>query len=200
MRQKIAIDIDDVLADSTETIRHTVNNHLGVNLSYDDYRGVEADYWGYYEAVWEAHGIHKDVSFGDVEDLMEGHASSVAMLAGAEFALSELAKSYDIVLITAREQKREESTRQWLAEQLPGRQLDVYFSANGRLNNKNKSKGELCNELGADWLIDDSPVNCQSAIGHGVKAVLFDDYGWQHTPPVDVIRCADWPAVIEVLV
>lgn len=51
MRQKIAIDVDDVIADATESVRLVANSYPGINLTPDNYRSVEAEYWGYYTEV-----------------------------------------------------------------------------------------------------------------------------------------------------
>ena len=47
----IAVDIDDVLADSTDALRRVINERLGVNLTPEDYL-IKEDYWDHYEEVW----------------------------------------------------------------------------------------------------------------------------------------------------
>lgn len=42
-KETIAIDVDDVLANSTEAFRIVVNERFGINLSPEDYQ-IEADY------------------------------------------------------------------------------------------------------------------------------------------------------------
>jgi hypothetical protein len=58
LREKLAIDIDDVLANSTDALRLFVNLKRGVDLTEEHYK-IEAEYWGYYESVWAQHGIDK---------------------------------------------------------------------------------------------------------------------------------------------
>lgn len=55
-RQIIAIDVDDVIADSTEVTRLVVNKNLGIDLQVEHYR-VPGDFNNYYEDVWRAHGL-----------------------------------------------------------------------------------------------------------------------------------------------
>ncbi len=198
MKPKIAVDIDDVISDSTETIRLVVNNHLGIDLQPDDYRSVEADYWGYYEAVWQSKNVNVD--YQEIEERLiskTNNHENMPLLAGAEFALGELSKKYSLILVTSRKQEKfQKSTDAWVRSNLPNLDLEVYFAG----HKKDKSKGELCRDLDTKYLIDDNPVHCESAIKNGVNAILFGNYGWNKTAPTGVIRCESWPDVVDLLV
>ncbi|MBC7943068.1 hypothetical protein H7X68_01015 [Candidatus Saccharibacteria bacterium] len=195
MKPTIAIDIDDVLADSTESIRLRVNERVGVDLQLEHYR-IEGEYWGYYERVWREHGIIDRVNYDDFEKEMAHDQSHVPLLPGAALAIAELAKRFDIVLITARDSSLEAATRHWLKTYVSDELVDVYFITNHK-DSKAKNKGQLCRDLGASWLIDDNTEHCRAAIDQGVKAVLFGEYGWQVSIPETVDRCKDWLAVLE---
>jgi 5'(3')-deoxyribonucleotidase len=196
-KQTIAIDIDDTIADSTESIRLLVNNRFGVELGRDLYR-VKGQYSGYYTRVWQENGIGDQVDFGKIYDEMIVDQSHVPVLAGASFAVHELAKRYHIVLVTARDASWEPATRRWFKENFDFDDVEVHFAGNYHSGVK-ADKGELCVALGASLLIDDNPDHCLSALKQGVKAVLFGDYGWHTTTPDGVTRCQDWPSVLEYL-
>jgi 5'(3')-deoxyribonucleotidase len=189
----IAVDIDDVLADSTEAYRIKVNEQSGANLRPHHYQ-VKGDYWGYYERIWAEHGIVANEDELDAE--MISDQTSIPLLAGAEFAIGELSKKYNIVIVTARNPLWEGATKDWLKHHFGNSTLDLYFSEAHRSEGK-KTKGQLCKDLGASWLIDDNIGHCSSALDEGIKAILFGEYGWHGEVPEGIVRCSDWPKVLE---
>lgn len=194
-RKIIAIDVDDVLADSTTSMRLQVNDMLGINLPEAAYL-VPGDQWGYYERVWNEHGLLDRISYQMFEAEMIKDQSHVPFLAGAEFALTELHKYFDIVIITARNPAWEAATREWLKDYLGSVINDVYFAGSFNIEGS-KSKGQQAREIGAAYLIDDAPINCRTALDEGVIPILFGNYGWHHDKPQGIIHCLDWPAVLD---
>jgi len=194
-KRTIALDIDDVLVDMNETMRLWSNRVSGVELTPEQYQ-MPAEYWGYYERVWETYGL-KGLSYDDFEADLIADQLHVPVLAGASFAIEELQKQFHVILITSRNTELERQTRAWVKAHLPG-DIDIYFAKNNRLKS-GRSKGELCVELGAFMLIDDNVEHITSALNEGVEAILFGDYGWQPSIPNGAIRCSSWPAVLEVL-
>lgn len=192
----IAIDIDDVIADSTESVRLSVNKKLGTELRHEHYR-IPADYWDYYETVWATHGLSDKISYEDHSEEMTTNQSDVTLLPGAQFAISELAKRFDLVLITARDPRWQDATKAWLKVNFKDSVFKaLHFAGSNKIKGV-KTKGEQAVEVGASWLIDDNPDNCQTALDAGVEVILFGDYGWHYKAPVNMTRCKDWPAVLE---
>ena len=192
-KQIIAVDIDDVLADSTESMRQLVNDRLGVELTKDHYM-VEGEYWGYYERVWHTHGIGDRVSHDVLSEEMAIDQSHVPLLAGASFALTELSKSFKLALLTSRNESWKKATEEWVRSHFGDLFEKVFFT---RINGIKKTKGELCTEIGAKWLIDDNVEHCQSALASNVTAILFGQYGWHTSVPSSIVKCRDWPSVLE---
>ncbi|MGH7234327.1 MAG: hypothetical protein ACREF7_02680, partial [Candidatus Saccharimonadales bacterium] len=60
-----------------------------------------------------------------------------------------------------------------------------------------KSKAEVCQELGAIALIDDSLGHTKECAEVGIEGILFGDYYWNQVDvlPPGVTRCVDWQAV-----
>lgn len=193
MKQIIAIDIDDTIAESTETLRKQVNQRLGVDLTSEDY-AVEGEYWGYYERVWAMHDL-QDVRYKDMISEMAVDQSYVPLLPSAQYAIDTLSDTYDIVLITSRDAQWESATRRWLKQHFPGKEIDLYFTDSHRDASK-MSKGQLCQQLGAYLLIDDNVEHCESALACGVDAILFGHYGWNRANS-ELRRCQGWPDVLE---
>jgi FMN phosphatase YigB (HAD superfamily) len=194
-KRTIAIDIDDVIADTNGTMRDWINRKTGKALTSDDF-SIEGEYWGYYERIWELHDI-THLTFDEFESELIQDQAHVPLLAGAAFAIKQLAQAYKIILITSRSPSLEVATRRWLAEHLDV-EVELYFARNNR-NAEGKSKGELCVELGATLLIDDNVDHVQSAIDNGVAAILFGNYGWQSTFPNEAKRFEQWSDIVEYL-
>jgi len=192
----IAVDIDDVIAESTEAFRKVVNSHAGIDLQPEDYR-IEGPYGDYYEEVWRAHGVVERIDKQALLDQMHYDQSHIPLMPGAEFAIGQLQKRYEIVLVTARDEGWEKATRIWLHQQFGAEPPRIYFSDAHLKVDDRKTKGEICKEIGAKWMIDDNPEHCQSVLDHGVKAILFGEYGWHKNVPAGTVKCKDWQAVLE---
>jgi len=192
----VAIDIDDVLAASTDLIRITSNQVTGLDLQEHHYR-VSGPYWSYYEHVLETNGItDKTVQKSILANWISNH-DQADPIQGAIDALTHLSQRHKIVLITARDPKIRTDTEEWLKTHFSGLYDDLHVIGNFKVVDKPRTKGEVCAEIGAKWLIDDNPEHCLSAIAHGVDAVLFGDYGWHFDAPEHLTKCKDWPAVLR---
>lgn len=192
----IAVDIDDVLASSTDALRVVVNNQLGVTLSPEAYK-IDADYWGYYETVWESNGLLNRISLDGLEAQMRQDQSHIAPMPDAFTILSQIQSNYDLIVVTARSSKWAEATDGWLQAHYPAMFSEVIF-AEGLEGIQEKSKGDLCFEAGAHWLIDDNIEHALSALERGLQVIVFGEYGWHYKGmPDGVIACKDWSAVGE---
>jgi len=193
----IAIDIDDVIADSTNAYRLKINEAVGVSLSAEHY-AVSGEYWGYYKMVWERHGIKERVPVKELEAAMHHDQSHIPLIEGARAALNKLSAKYDLVIITARDPAWQKATEKWVRDTLGDKFINVHFAGN-KHDHKSLTKGQLCREVGARWLIDDNPGHCQSALDEGINTILFGSYGWHVEVPEAAIRCKGWAEVLEYL-
>lgn len=194
-RQLIAVDIDDVVADSTEALRLSVNKRYGANLQPEDYvLPDDGNYWGYYERVWARHGLHM-ANYDELHEDMAIDQSHITLVPGVEQALKQLSRAFDVILVTSRDQSWEKATVAWLDDHLAGLYHDVHFA--GRANHHAQTKGKLCRRLGVSVLIDDNPEHCRSAIEHGVDAILFGSFGWHNRKRLGLTVCKDWAEVLR---
>lgn len=189
----IAIDIDDTIADTTELIRLIVNSLYKVNIPREAYRS-QGDYWGYYVRVWAEYGLN-DLKLDDIEDKTE-ELANINLLPSALYVIQQLFNKFDIVLITARRQEKATLTRQWVKSKFAGMNIAVHFSE-AHKNESNMTKGQICKQLGALFLIDDNVDHCEGALSQGVTPLLFGQYGWQRAVPDSITRCKDWPSVLD---
>jgi 5'(3')-deoxyribonucleotidase len=195
MKRTIAIDIDDVLADSTEALRLVVNEKYGADLKPEHYL-EPGEYHKYYDGVWERNGIADIVSKDELNSQMVADQSHVRPHADVLSVLKELAGKYELVVITARNPTWEKATHVWLQLHFPDVFKKVIFVGQHE-DATLQTKGDLCTEVGAHWLIDDNVTHCQSALDNGVEAILFGEYGWHQGIPDRITPCKDWQAVLE---
>src|SRR5665213_476181 len=150
-RKVIAVDIDDVLGNSTEALRLEVNRQLGVNLLPEHYL-VPDDYTGYYQRVWQRHGLAERMSLEQLEPFMQTNQSHVPANDKAFQTLKKLSQSYEFIVITSRPSSWRPATQQWLSDNFPGLFDKLLFTEEG----ERKTKGQLCVEHSAACLIDDN--------------------------------------------
>jgi 5'' nucleotidase, deoxy (Pyrimidine), cytosolic type C protein (NT5C). len=190
----IALDIDDVVANTIDAVHLWANNIAGAKLTKEDYRTNEGDYWNYYEQVWERHGLSDKLSFSSVLETMTTDQSNIAVVEGARESIQELKSRYDFVFITSRPPYHKDATRLWIDEHIDP-SISVYMAYNPVADREARSKGEICADLGVSILIDDNVDNCQSAIDYGVDALLFGTYGWNQKAPAHMKRYDSWKAI-----
>lgn len=190
-RERKAVDIDDVLADTTDALRVYVNEAAGIDLTIEDYRTPRVPYWGYYEHVWTLAGVTDHSHLRAFQDTMIEDQSGIALIPGAVEAMAELSESFDLVAITSRDPAMQTATEAWLSKHFRNVFSNLIMLNHARL--ASKSKGQACLDLGADTLVDDSPEHCVSAEALGVGAVLFGDHGWHHVFDGETPRGKTWP-------
>ena len=87
----IAVDIDDVIADSTEAYRLMINKRMSVNLKPEHYM-VQGPYWQYSEQVWSSNGLDvTKIPLEELEGQMISDQSHILPKDGAQKALAQLA-------------------------------------------------------------------------------------------------------------
>lgn len=189
----IAVDIDEVLAAEAEYIIAYSNKHWGHSLTLDDY----TEHW----AFWGIDNMDPEFERRADELHAPGTVSKYRVLPGAKQALRELAERFELIIVTSRRKRVESETRVWLDKNFPGIFSRVILT--GFWDNVDDpsrhlhSKGDILQDNGVDYLIDDQVKHCASATRHGIGAVLFGDYASSHSValPDGVTRCKDWEAV-----
>lgn len=190
----IAIDIDDVLADYAAGFIRFSNSHWGTSLTVDDYDEHWANVWkvDMEEVRLRADLIH---THRLVKDLT--HRSE------ARPVLDKLSEQFNLVVVTARRIQNKADTLAWLQLYYPMLSEEVVTFAGfyDSINDQSihKTKGSIIASLGADYMIDDQPKHCISAVEHNVQAILFGDYTWNRTAelPAGIIRIKDWSGIEE---
>lgn len=179
----IAVDCDDVLVSTSPFFVDLYNKTYGTNGTLEHAHFASPDVWKADEQTildrWYAMTEHEDYK-------------KLAPTAQEVAVLRRLAEVHDLHLVTARKEVERDFTEYMLDQHLKGVFQSMTFVG------WTGSKGDICNNLQADVLIDDSFRHLASAHDCGVSNLLwFGDYPWQTDVPGDVpvVRCAGWQEV-----
>ncbi len=188
-RLVIAVDCDDVLVRTTPYFVDAYNVQYGTAVKYSDAHGIDP-------VAWEA----------DQQEVLSRWASLTETDAYKQLQpdpeeaaiLRELALQHELHLITARKEEERAFTQSMLDRELSGVFTSMEFVGWGG------SKGQVCQRIHADVLIDDNVSHLHDALAHGLPAggaIAFGDYEWNkaETNHKDLVHCHDWVAVKKVI-
>jgi len=194
---RIAIDIDEVTAQFTDALRLWVNTATGADLQPHHYQ-TKHEFWSHFHSVWTENDILDLVDYDKFNHELSVNQSHVKVVAGAKEAIASLKQKYDVVFITSRPPAQHDATRTWLDEHIDPT-IPLYLANNPTVQSSPQSKGQLCVELDAQLLIDDSAENCQDALDNGADAIFFGNYGTNAHAPESLRRCSNWQEVLEYI-
>lgn len=182
----IAIDCDDVLIETTEYIVDVYNQQYDTLVALDKSHDQNNEQWRVPD------GTLLIQRFNEIQST-EAYARLVPMPEALR-VVKQLARDHELHLVTARDGSIEAITEAMLDEYLPG-----CFTSMEHVG-RDRSKGEVCQQLKADILIDDSIRNLLSALEYGLPAggaLHFGEYAWNRVEPLPegVVTCFDWEAV-----
>lgn len=190
LKPTLAIDIDDVLAGFVPAMLEFHNARYGTNLRREDV---------YSYKFWEVWGTSQDEAIRRVVEFSRsGSLAELPLIDGARDAIRVLGRKYELHAVTARREEFSESTHQWLEVNFSGMFSGVHFA--DHLTDKHRSKGEICDEIGAVAIIDDSHANALDCL-HPSRNVLLLDAPWNTRKeiPDGMQRVFSWRHVLEVL-
>ena len=191
-RLVIAVDCDDVLVPTLGRTVELYNRKYGTNIQLKDfYTPVSMEIWG-----------------TDVEQVAVDRVGE--FIRSDEFAqtppeedtiqsVAKLATMHELHLVTGRTSDLEPVTVAMLERYFPGCFTSIEHT-NYFHQSKARSKGEVCQQIGADVLIDDHIVHGESVLAHGVERVIvFGNYPWNTSDTLvdGMVRCDNWNAVEE---
>lgn len=190
-KKTIAIDLDDVLAINIPAFVRFSNQKWGMNLTIEDY---EEDWMKTWQVDIDGLEERARVIEKEFWHTLEHSKEAVPILNG-------LAKRYKLVVATSRRRAVGKTTADWIDKYFAGIFEEIHHAGIFDVNDASeyaeaskKTKAWLCQEIGADYLIDDHPKHCIGASAIGVKAILFGNYPWNRGVklPDNVVRLKNW--------
>ena len=149
----------------------------------------------------------EDVIGGTSEDLLAKmdaymqteHYENTSPVIGAVEALKQLHINYRLIIVTARHKNFSGFTERFIETHFKGLFDNVHYTHDVIDPGVNRPKAEMCKELQAITLVDDSLRNVIECAEAGIPSVVFGDYRWNQSEelPEGVTRCVDWEAVEE---
>ncbi len=189
----IAIDIDDVLADNAAGFVAFSNQRWGTTLTPEDYD----EHWA---KVWQV--TNEEVEVRANEFHSSGIFNEYAHKDEALPVLNRLSHDYNLVIVTSRRSQTKDDTARWIHAHYPGIFSDEKIHFAGLWDtvdddSAHKTKADIIDVIGADYLIDDQVKHCEAVAKSGRTALLFGNFTWnsQALKEASVIRVKDWAAV-----
>jgi uncharacterized HAD superfamily protein len=174
----IAVDIDEVLAHFVPTLTDFYNEIYSdgsATLTVDSFISYD------FHKVWggtPAEAIDKMDRFFDSAFFKE----KIPPITHALHILNELKNDYDLHIVTARQHKLEDITRNWIERYFPNVFHEIHFGNHYSACGKSRSKPEMCKAINAKLLIDDSLNYATQCVKEGIQVVLFGNYPWNQVP------------------
>jgi len=154
----------------------------------DDYD----EHWG---QVWQT--VHEETERRAIELHESGAFGVYKHNPEAEEVLRWLGKRYELMVVTSRRTMLMQETESWLNQHFAGVFTVVHYAGMWDKPDEHSHKmtqAELCQRIGASYLIDDQLKHCLAAAEVGITAVLYGDYAWNRMDslPKGVTRCRTW--------
>lgn len=183
-RLVIAVDCDDVLLPSLESIVDIYNRRYGTNVAYKDAYTAES-------VQWQATPDEIADRIFDIQ--LSSEYTQVKPFTEAIESCRRLAKKHSLNLVTSRPGKIMAVTLAMINQYFPDVFTEIeHVGLEG-------SKGDVCKLIRADLLIDDRYKHLKTAFDCGVDNLIwFGDYPWQYRDVEDkmgVIVCNNWQEV-----
>lgn len=189
----IGIDLDDVLADFISALIKFHNEIYRTSL-----RKEHVFTYGL-EKVW---GGTREEAIEKIMDCYKSHYfSSILPVEGSVEAVSSLSKKNNLIIITSRHPIVKDKTINWLDKYFLKKFSEIYFTYNHWIQNKGKTKSEICSELGVDVLIEDSLEYTRECSANGTRVLLLNQ-PWNQSTELHsgIERVFSWNDVLEKLI
>lgn len=192
-RERVGVDIDDVIVSAAPTILGTYNDLYGTNLQLHEYYTRDLAKFGVDELDTAIHRINEIVASDEFLGLPP--------IEEAVASLEKIAEKRDVFGITGRPTIIEAATNLMMARHFtdyPFREIVFtnYFPVDGAVS---RSKADVCQELEIDDMIEDHLDHALAIADAGTRVVLFGSYPWNQHPalPGNMVRIEEWPKVVE---
>lgn len=181
----LAVDVDDTIAHLMVAVCQFYKDTYPVpHFEIHDYHTLE------FHVVW---GGTRDEADQKVEEFYKSEhmKSGIKPIAGALEELRRLKEHFDLHIVTARPHYIRQQTIDWITEHF-GSDLftDYHFGNLYGLSGVRKRKSQMCHEIGAVCLVDDSANYALDCAGHKLPVLLFGNYAWNTNDDLNMVLAA----------
>ena len=187
----LVLDCDDVLAQWVKSLYLWYNKTYGTSFQYTNYTIYPAfrEIWG----VTQAEAVERVNRFAE-----EGHLIYLDVVDGAFDALTVLVECYELHVVTARSDFLDQVTREYIERHFQGLITDVHFANHNEAHRREKH--DICNELNAVAIVDDSPENILGCAAVVENAILFRaPWNINMQLPSNGYRVTSWAEIVPLI-
>lgn len=186
----LACDVDEVLFPLLDNFLEDYNQANSTDIAAHEFMTYDFD---------KPLGLSVPETIDTLYKYLHTDHSHIEPLEGVEDALGRLSRNFELEIVTARHPQFEIATLHWLQDKLPVKFRSIKLIGYAAIMEKPVTKAEICHEIGAVALIDDSVEHVTTCAENGVEGVLFGNYSWNQTDklPQGVTRCESWQLVAE---
>jgi 5'(3')-deoxyribonucleotidase len=192
-REVLALDKDEVVYPFVQEFAAWHNLEYGTNLKLSDFNTYEFD---------SVIGVDVPETVHRVHSFLHNHRHDmVSPIEQASEAIDRLSNRFEIHLVTARHPDFRQTTEEYLREYFGDTFQSVTLVGHAATMDVLRTKAEVCYELGAVALVDDSPRHVSGCAELGIGGVLFGQYPWNQLSchdevHPDVVHCRNWNEVL----
>ena len=186
----IAIDIDEVLAQFLQAVIDYHNNTYNTNLTTDQFHTYH---------FWDTWGGTRQEAIDKVADFARSdYFPKIKPVEGAQEAIQILNQNHTLTVITARPETMEKETRLWLNTYFPKTFDQIFFTNHWTDECETRSKGDICNLVNADLLIEDNLDYAHDCL-NGKRKVLLFNHPWNQSDdlPDSITGVQSWSEALE---
>lgn len=195
---KIAIDVDDVLADFSSEFVEFQKEKYQLDLSNLKQKLYRKDW--IVESGLSVLEARKRI----IEFVESDKSKKLKTVIGSQEALKKIKEKFKLVALTGRPTSASDLTKKWLDENFPNT-FSNFLSTDAHIFGGNGlySKGELCLENNVKLLIDDLPQYCLECVSVNVPTFLFDQPHNQYFNEKEypeITRMFSWEEIAKKLI
>lgn len=193
MKKTIALDLDDVLANTSEYLDKYYNKRFGTNIMLQDHRSYILN------NVWDC--THQEAIDIVYDFFKSDFARDITPFPGSQYAVDELLKKYDLIVLTSRVFEFRDLTTTWVNKYFSNKFKEIVIT-NKMANNKlpSREKYEICLEKGIETMVEDNLHYALQNSNHQIKTFLIDrPWNQDGQLPDPVKRVYSWNEIITDL-
>jgi uncharacterized HAD superfamily protein len=193
-KMKIGIDIDEVISEFVRPYLEFHNNKFNTNYFFEDIQN---------HLFWEDLGFSNDELQKHFDEFNDKFLTleNMPFLEGAKESIDFLSKNNNLFIISSRPKKTWERTHSFFEKNFPENNFKIIFSNEiHNLNESFKSKGDICNSLDINFLIEDSPEIAREAAEKGIKVFLLEKpWNKNYEKHENIIKVKNWKEILQRL-
>ncbi len=190
---KLAVDCDEVLAGLLDKLIIFHNDRYGTSLLKKDFLS-----YTFRDTIG---GTFEEEHKKFTEFLHSHYFASVQPIPNSAETLRNLKRNgFEMEIVTARPPEIINSTLEWVKLHYRGIFSNVHFARNPKLATNGKTKGEICLDIGADYMIEDGPEYALDVASKGINVLLYDNpWNRNNTFLDNVKRVSSWKDIEKIV-